>query len=399
MSNQTSSFDPISFVSALVDTYGEQGASDIHLTPDRGVFFVQDKKTMQVPNFGHLPPNVIQDVVQAIVPGGLKRLMEAGQAGASFDANLLRGPIINPDGSHQQRSAFRGRVAVRNGLNGISLTTRIISRDIPSVAKLGLPSSLAKTIERPDGLFLFVGQTGSGKSTSIASLVNAINENWETHIYTAEAPIEYVYPPGKSLVTQREVGMHVPTFAAAIEDAKRSHPRIIVVGEILNAETARSALLAAASGHLVVSTMHAGSTAEAIDTFISMFTSDEQPLVRTQLSQVLRCIAVQKLLPKNGGGLAMAQEIAFNTRQFSQLILGNGDRVGDMQLVQQYLLGNGRQEQMVAMEHSLVQLVRNGSITEDDARANSNDPRTVDELLAAAELREQDQNRGGRGRR
>jgi twitching motility protein PilT len=399
MSQQTPTFDPISFVSALVDTYGEQGASDIHLTPDRGVFFVQDKKTMQVPNMGHLPAGVIEAVVNKIVPGGMPRLNELGQAGASFDANQLQGLVANEDGSFRQRSAFRGRVAVRQGFNGVSLTTRIISRDIPTVEKLGLPQSLAKTIERPDGLFLFVGQTGSGKSTSIASLVNAINQNWETHIYTAEAPIEYVYPPGKSLVTQREVGMHVPNFAAAIEDAKRSHPRIIVVGEILNAETARSALLAAASGHLVVSTMHAGSTAEAIDTFISMFTSDEQPLVRTQLSQVLRCIAVQKLLAKTGGGLAMAQEIAFNTRQFSQLILGNGDRSGDMVLVQQYLLGNGRQEQMVAMEHSLVKLVRSGQITEDVARANASDPKMIDELLAAAELREQDQQRGGRGRR
>ncbi|WIB65645.1 ATPase, T2SS/T4P/T4SS family [Curtobacterium sp. MCBD17_040] len=391
-------FEPIPFVASLVDYYGELGASDVHLTPTRGVFFVQDKKTQQVPNMNMLPPGVIEAVVEAISPGGMKQVKAHGQLDASFDANMLLGQQYHEDGVPKPPSAYRGRVAVRSDLWGTSMTIRLISRDIPSVASLGIPSSLAKVIERPDGLLLFVGQTGSGKSTSIAALVNEVAQNWETHIYTVEAPIEYVYPAGKSLVTQREVGMHVESFSSAIENAKRSHPRIIVVGEILNAQTASAALLAAASGHLVISTMHAGSTAEAIDTFISMFTPDEQPLVRTQLSQTLRAISVQKLLPKQGGGLVMAQEIAFNTRQFSQLILGNGDRVGDMQLVSQYLLGNGRQEQMVAMEHSLVKLVRNGDISADAARANSNDSRTVDDLLAAAELREEDRSRGKRSR-
>ena len=364
------------FIGTVIDHLGEQGASDVHVTPDRGIWFVKDKQTVPLEGMEDIQPELVNGLVGVLVKGGLKTIEENGQADASFDSG----------------GAYRGRVAVRQGQNGISMTIRIISREIPTVESLKLPRTLLATVGKPSGLFLFVGQTGSGKSTSIAALVNKVNETQPTAIYTLESPIEYVYPASKSLVIQREVGTHVESFALGIENAKRSHPRIIVVGEILNVETARSALLAAASGHLVVSTMHAGSTAEAIDTLISMFTPAEQPLVRTQIAQVLLSIVTQKLVPRVGGGLAMAQEIAFNTRTFSNLILGNGDgdRSKDMMLVQQYLLGNGRTEQMQAMEASLVDLVRHGTITAETAREASGDVKLVEELLEAAELREAD---------
>jgi len=257
-------------VSQVLDQLGQNGASDLHLTEDRGAYYVKDKQTRPITNF----PYQGKDLLAALIEhneGAKDTISAKGQTGASFD----------------QGGEYRGRVALRREQGGLSCTIRIISRSIPTPDELGLPDGVTSLIKRPAGLVLNVGQTGSGKSTTIAAQVNLVNQTMSTGIYTLESPIEYLYPKGKSLVVQREIGTHVGSFAEGIEDAKRSHPRIIVVGEILNTATARSALLAAASGHLVVSTMHAGTTAEAVDSFTSMFTPEEQGLVRTQLAQSL----------------------------------------------------------------------------------------------------------------
>jgi twitching motility protein PilT len=355
-------------IGKILDYFGQQKCSDIHLSAPRGLWYVKDKGTLPFADMPSIDPELIDAIVKEFIHGGLEEFRKTGQGDASFDV----------DGE------FRGRLAARDTLEGTTVTIRIISRDIPKPEDLKIPQSLIDTVSRPSGLFLFTGQTGSGKSTSIAALINHVNMTEPSAIYTLESPIEYVYPHGRSLINQREIGQHVESFSMGIENAKRSHPKIIVVGEILNRETARAAIDAAASGHCVVSTMHAGSTAETIDGFISMFTADEQPLVRTQLSQVLLAVVVQQLVPKIGGGLAMAQEIAFNSRQFSEMILGNGDRGGDMKLAQQYLLGGGRQEGMVAMESALTELVKNGEISPETARKASRNQRNINDLLATA---------------
>lgn len=355
-------------IGKMLDYFGDQKCSDIHLSSTRGLWYVKDKGTLPFLDMPFIEPALIEALVGEFIHGGLAEFNASGQGDASFDVS----------------GEYRGRLAARQTLEGITLTIRIISRNIPTVEDLKLPQSLLDTIGRNSGLFLFTGQTGSGKSTSIASLLNHINMTEPSAIYTLESPIEYIYPHGRSLINQREIGEHVVSFASGIENAKRSHPKIIVVGEILNGETARAALDAAASGHLVVSTMHAGSTAETIDGFISMFPANEQPLVRTQLSQVLLSVVVQQLVPKIGGGLAMAQEIAFNSRQFSEMILGNGDHGGDMKLAQQYLLGGGRQEGMVAMESALTDLVVRGEVSPEIARRSSRNQRSINDLLTAA---------------
>lgn len=356
-------------VQKVLDQYGKFGASDIHITSDRGAFYVKDKQTRPIPDFhavGMTGEQLLDGLIAGKVPGGMPRFKEKGQAGASID----------------EGGEFRGRLAVRNEQGGLSGTIRIISRDIPSVQKLGLPDKVVNLIGRPSGLVLYVGQTGSGKSTSIAAMINLVNTMQETGIYTLESPIEYIYPRAKSLVIQREVGMHVGSFAEGIEDAKRSHPRIIVVGEILNAATARSALLAATSGHLVVSTMHAGTAAEAVDSFTSMFMPEEQGLIRTQLAQSLLGVIAQKLIPKQHGGMALAQEIAFNTPQLAELIRGSGDRSNDTKFIQQLLLSpNGTADGMVAMEESLARLVRDEQITLQAAVLAARDHSALQEKL------------------
>ncbi len=356
----------LEIVSNMLDQYGDFKASDIHLTSNRGAYFVKDKATRKIPDFRLDGGALIKGLIDGTVAGGMDEINGYGQADASFD----------------QAGKYRGRLAVRREQGGLSCTMRIISRDIPTTKTLGLPTSVVNLIARPSGLVWFVGQTGSGKSTTIASMANLVNQQRESSIYTLEKPIEYIYPDGKSLVVQREVGVHVGSFAEGVENAKRSHPRIIIVGEILNAETARSALLAAASGHLVVSTMHAGTAAEAADSFISMFTPEEQGLVRTQLAQTLVGIVAQTLIAKPGGGLAMAQEIAFNTPTFAELLRGSGNRSNDTKLIQQLLLSSaGKADGMVSMEESIATLVKTEQITADSGYSIVRDRSAFEEKL------------------
>lgn len=362
-------------VSELLDQYGDYKASDIHLTSNRGAYFVKDKSTRRIQDFQFDGEALINGLIENGVPGGMGLINEYGQADASFD----------------EGGKYRGRLAVRSEHGGLSCTMRIISREIPTTTSLGLPKSVVNLIGRPSGLVLLVGQTGSGKSTTIASLNNLVNQKLETSIYTLESPIEYVYPQGKSLVVQREIGVHVGSFAEGVENAKRSHPRIIVVGEILNTATARAALLAAASGHLVVSTMHAGTAAEAVDSFVSMFTPEEQGLIRTQLAQSLLGIVAQTLIAKQGGGMALAQEIAFNTPTFADLLRGSGNRSNDTKYIQQLLLGStGKAEGMVSMEEAVATLVKTEEITLSAGYAAARDRSAFEEKLAQLGVRFRD---------
>lgn len=352
----------------VLDGYGALGASDIQLTSNRGAYLVKDKLTKRIENISPGQSKVLVEGLRDAIPPAARKLYEdTGQAGASFD----------------QGGTYRGRVAIREESGGLSSTVRIISREIPTVEKLKLSKLVVSLTDRPSGLVLYVGQTGSGKSTSIAAINRRIIENKFSSIYTLEDPIEYLYPVGKSLVVQREIGVHVRSFAEGIENAKRSHPKIILVGEILNADTARSALLAAASGHLVVSTMHAGTAGEAVDSFTSMFLPEEQGLIRTQLAQSLVGIIAQKLIPKIGGGLSMAQEIAINTPSFASLLRGGGsDRGNDTKFIQQLLLGTGTQDGMVAMEESLARLVKSQIISFESAAVEARDRKAFHEKCA-----------------
>lgn len=352
-------------INSVLERLGSMGVSDLQLTSNRGAYAVKDKQTLAINDFGHDPEVMLNALVDDVEEGQLK-LKTSKQLGASFD----RG------------GSFRGRVAIAMEEQGISGTIRLISRDIPTVKKLGLPTGVVGMSERPAGLVLVVGQTGSGKSTTIAAMNNRLNESTSVGIYTLESPIEYLYPQGKSLVVQREVGVHVESFERGIEDAKRRHPRIIMVGEILNAATARAALLAATSGHLVVSTMHAGTTAEAIDSFISYFTPEEQGLVRTQLAQSLVGIVAQQLIPKQGqaGGMALAQEIAFNTREFSELVRGGTDRSAQTKFIRTMLLTPASEQRgMTSMEGSIARLTKEGAISMSTAFTYARDRKDLEQ--------------------
>jgi twitching motility protein PilT len=341
----------------VMDRSGAAGYSDLHLVPG-GVLRSIGKHTELIPEL-EIP---VADLLSTI---GITDLEARTQARASLDL---------PD------SQYRGRIAARIGEGGPSATIRLISRTIPTPEQLGLPNKMRELVRLPRGLVMFSGETNSGKSTTTAACLNELRD---LLIYTVEDPIEYRYESTGRLVIQREVGTHVESFAAGIEDAKRSNPRVFVLGEILDIETARAALDMALSGHLVITTTHAGNAAETISGFIARFPRTEQPLVRVQLTQALQAIVTQQLLPGTDGRRVLAQEIALNTPEFSLLIAGDGES-SDVHLVTQHLLGDGAHDGSVGMEASLAQLVATGRITRDQARGALKDPSHFDDLYSYA---------------
>lgn len=356
---------------SVMEKLGDSGASDIHLTSDRGAYWVKDKATRRI-DLKRPADALLDALIESEVNGGIGFFETGFQAAASLDFG----------------GKYRGRFQVAKELGGRSGTIRLISREIPTAKSLDTPERVVAMGRARAGLLLFVGQTGSGKSTSIAAIENDRAVTTDETMITIEDPIEYVYAQDRTNVIQREVGLHTESFAAGVEDAKRRHPQVIIVGEIRNVETARAALLASVSGHLVVSTMHAGTTAEAIDSFTSMFTPEEQGLVRTQLAQSLIGIVAQQLVPKPKGGMVLAQEIALNTLTISDLISGGGNRSDATKFIRQALLSSkGEQEGQQSMEAGLARLVKEETIPLETAYRHARETSSLVEKLEALGVR------------
>lgn len=239
---------------------------------------------------------------------------------------------------------------------------RRINDTIPSFQTLGLPANVLDLTQLPSGIVLFVGVTGSGKSTSLASLEDDILKNQSIRMITIESPIEYELTSQKSLVTQREVGRDVDSFGLGIEDAMREAPDVIQIGEMRDPETMQAAIRAATSGHLVFSTMHCESAADAPTRILDAMPGDKINDVRAQLSRSLKAVVYQRLLPRKGGGKrVLAYEVMIVNTPIANMIRNN-----DLENIQNQLTMNGTG--CVSFEQSLASLVREGKITEEVAR-------------------------------
>lgn len=363
-------------IAEWVDQYGLADCSDLHLIPDHHLYVVKHQQTTPDTSQRGVDASTVNGLAELLLPGGAEsvRIGGAGQAFASFD----------------MAADFRARVTFRQSLNGLMATCRLITRTIPTVEKLEVPAVVLDQAARPSGILLVAGPTNSGKSSMIAAIVNAIYKTNAVHITTIEEPIEFVYGKGVGLVTQREVGTHVSSYEAAIESAKGANPRVIVVGEIRNSAIAKAAVSAALSGHLVISTVHAGSVEDAIAAMIAYYPSDEQHLARVQLAQALRGVVVQSLVRKDGAGvtpdehpLAVVREFASNDLAIASMIRGQTGG-GDLHHVRQHMLGDGRKRGMFTKESSLAALVRSGKLTTGTARAQLTDPDRLDAALDRA---------------
>jgi twitching motility protein PilT len=275
-------------------------------------------------------------------------------------------------------SAGRIRANVFQHQHGVGAVIRPIHRRIRTLAELGLPPDLRSLAEYADGLVLMVGPAGSGKSSTLAALIDHLNRTRTGHVVTIEDPIEFEYEHGRCLIHQRELGRHVESFAAGLRAALREGPDVILVGEMRDPETIAAALTAAETGHLVLSTLHSGGAPMAIDRIVDAFPPHQQGQVRLQLASVLRAIVTQLLLPSQRPGLLVpAIEKTVVTHAVAHAIReGRGHHIVSQ-------IQTGRDEGMITLERSLADLVRRGEITRETARAAARNPDILRELLAS----------------
>lgn len=260
-----------------------------------------------------------------------------------------------------EQDGCRFRVNIHQEAGNVGLAARLIPKTIPAPSELHFEPVLSSLTNLRDGLVLVTGATGSGKSTTIAALIEEINKNRKSHIVTIEDPIEFVFEDKQSLIEQREVGTDTHTFADALKHVLRQDPNVIFVGEMRDPETIMTVLTAAETGHLVFSTLHTNTAAEAIERIIDVFDGSKQRQVLTQLAASLRAIVAQNLVPAKDGGLVPAREILLATPAVSSLIRENN--ITQLKSAIQ----TGAKEGMVSMENSVKQLLKEGWITEEVA--------------------------------
>jgi twitching motility protein PilT len=277
--------------------------------------------------------------------------------------------------------SYAHKVDVRFRVNGYrvqgttALALRLIPRAIRTFSELNLPSVLEVFTQREQGFFLVVGPVGQGKSTTLATMIDRINDTRAEHILTIEDPVEYLFTPKKSLIHQREVHIDASDFQTALQSSFREDVDVIMVGEMRDHETISSAVTAAETGHLVFSTLHTNNAAQTIDRIIDMFPAEQQAQVRVQLAGSLAGIFSQRLIPRVSGGLIPAYELLINNNAVSTLI--RDGRTHEISAVIQ----TSSQEGMIDMDRSLAELVHRGEVTVEHAYEHSMDPKTFEGYL------------------
>jgi len=268
---------------------------------------------------------------------------------------------------------FRGNAFYQRGSMGIVL--RLIPNVIRTYEELGLPPILESFTERSQGFFLCVGPVGQGKSTTLAAMINTINQRRSEHIVTIEDPIEYVYQEEKALIDQREIGIDSKNFETALNAAFRQDVDVILVGEMRNKETISAAVTAAETGHLVFSTLHTNDAAQTINRIVDTFPAGQQDQIRVQLASSLVGIFSQRLIPRIEGGLVPAFELLINNTAVSNLIREN--RIHEIPSV----IETGLEQGMIDMNRSLARLVQNGLITVENAFTYSTNPKGLERFI------------------
>jgi twitching motility protein PilT len=303
---------------------------------------------------------------------------------AADDTDALLAEVLTPDQqdawdteheydfsfSWREHARIRGNAFSQRGLTAVAL--RMIPRDMPTPEDLGLPPALRELSLRHQGLILMTGPTGSGKSTTLASLVDLINRNRGCHIITIEDPIEYVHDHKMAAVNQREVGTDTGSFSNALRSVLREDPDVLLVGEMRDLESIAFALTVAETGHLVFATLHTNDTAQSLGRMIDVFPAEQQAQIRVQLAAALSCVVYQRLIPRIGGGMIAAYEVLVATPAVRNLI-----KEGKTHQLRNSLV-TGARDGMNTLEHSLSHLVQQGVVSLDDAVARSLYPKDIE---------------------
>ena len=335
----------------LLQVAVQRGASDLHLSAGQPPWLRVDGDLCRLA----LPP-----LDQACVLQGLADVMsEAQQQRQRRD--------LDADFSLSLPGLGRFRVATFLQDRGAAAEFRLIPDAVPTLAQLGLGAVFQRLADLPRGLVCVTGPTGSGKSTTLAALLDHINAHRQCHILTIEDPIEFVHSSQRSLVSQREVDRHARSFAAALRAALREDPDVILIGELRDLETVRLALTAAETGHLVLATLHTASAAKTIDRIIDVFPAEEKAVVRSMLAESLQAVVAQTLLKRVGGGRVAAHELMLATPAIRNL-------VREARVAQLYsAIQTGAQFGMQTLDQALKDLVARGLVGREEARALARD--------------------------
>jgi twitching motility protein PilT len=338
-------------IDSLLRIVVDKKASDIHLTVGSPPTIRVDGELQRL-KWRTLSEEDYEGLISPIAP---EKLLKEWRATGDTDFAYSMGKIA------------RFRVNLFRQEHGSGAVLRMIPPRVLSVEELGLPPLVANVARVPRGLVLLTGPTGSGKSTTVAALLDWINRTRASHIITIEDPVEFIHTPQKSLISHRELGFDTPTFAAALKAALREDPDVVLVGELRDLETMSMALQAAETGLLVFGTLHTNSAAKAVDRLIDSFPAEEQEQVRTVLAEVLKSVVAQVLLKKKGGGRVPAFEVLRGSSALS-----NSIREGKTNMIST-LIQTGRTAGMVAMDQYLVDLVLASTVDADEAYERSLD--------------------------
>jgi twitching motility protein PilT len=339
----------------------EERASDVHLSPGFPPAIRVRGRIVPLEEYGPLSPQVTRDTVYSLLNDDQRKRFESRK---------------QLDLAYAVPGVARFRVNTFFQRGSISAAFRRIPHEIPQLQELGLPAVLEEFTRKPRGFVLITGPTGSGKSTSLAAMLDIINREREEHILTIEDPIEFLHDHKRCVVNQREIGADAEDFSLALKSALREDPDVILVGEMRDLETMSTALTAAETGHLVFATLHTQSTAQTVDRIIDIFPAEQQSQVRMQLSIALQGIVTQQLLPTaDGTGRACATEVLVPTPAVRNLI-----REGKTHQIYSAIQTSGSIG-MQTMDAHLAQLVRMGRITRQLAEQRASVPEELKRLL------------------
>lgn len=347
-------------IESLLEEVIKRKASDLHLQAGLPPVLRLDGSLTPIQNSDPLSEQTVETLVYSVLDEDQKQILIKDK---EFDFSFAFGNL------------GRFRVNAFHERGNLAAAFRLIPNEIPTLEQLGLPKIVGKFAEYPRGLVLVTGPTGSGKSTSLASIINKINSEQAKHIITIEDPIEYTHTSKKSIVVQREVHYDTYSFGAALRSSLREDPDVVLIGEMRDLETIASAITIAETGHLVFATLHTNSASQSLDRMIDVFPPHQQSQVRAQLSNILMAICSQRLVPTIGGGRIAVAEILVANPAVRNII-----REGKTHQLEA-VIQTGAEFGMQSMDRTLVGLVKAGTISYEEARNVAVDLDELDRLM------------------
>lgn len=343
----------------LVTLLLHEGASDLHLSVGRNPIIRVSGNLIPLLKQSIITESDMKGFLEVFLTPENKDILEVEKT-ADFSYSLTN-------------ARFRGNIYFHQGKPSVAL--RLIPKAIKTLSELKLPPILEIFTRKPQGFFLVVGPIGQGKTTTLATMIEMINQTRAEHILTIEDPIEYEFESKKSIIDQREIRIDAPDFANALTAMFRQDIDVCMVGEMRDINTISTAVTAAETGHLVFSTLHTNNTSQTIDRIIDSFPAGQQDQIRVQLAGSLNGIFSQRLIPRISGGLVPAYELLINNTAVSNLI--REKRIHELNTI----IETSSQEGMIDMNRSLAELVRTGEITVENAYANSMDPKSLGRMI------------------